>query len=212
MTTLTPDYLTIDFNTLVSNLRSQLRSSDIFQDVDYEGSNISVLIELFAYIAELNTYYTNKLAKNQFIDTADVYNNVHRLANFVGYYPKGYISSAGTLTLTASGAGWIGKEFSVNSWQEFTTEDIVDSNGDPIKFASMETVTVSATSNIIEFEIPVRQGEIIKYTNTLTDVYRSGDAYSGSDLINNKLILPFLNFDCDDDIDDHISIYKGFCK
>jgi hypothetical protein len=110
---LTPSYLPIDYSTLTQRLRTQIFESGKFTDVNYEGSNISILIELFAYISELNTFYLNKLAKNQFIDTADVYENVHRLANLLGYNPKGYVSSSGTINITLSDSSLPGKTLTI---------------------------------------------------------------------------------------------------
>ena len=63
MSDLIPDYLNIDFNTLSARLKTQIKESATFVDVDYEGSNIATLIELFAYVGDLYTYYINKVAK-----------------------------------------------------------------------------------------------------------------------------------------------------
>jgi len=114
MSDLVPNYLSTDFSTLVTRLREQIRDSGKFTDINYEGSNLNILIELFAYIAELNTYYINKLAKNSFIDTADIYENVHRLSNLLGYNPKGYISSTGTVNITISDNSLVGKTLTVD--------------------------------------------------------------------------------------------------
>ncbi|MFW6014825.1 MAG: hypothetical protein ACOCRK_00140 [bacterium] len=100
MSKLIPNYLNIDFQTVVNRLRKQIRESSEINDVDYEGSNINILIELFAYFVELDVYYANKLAKNMYMDTVDIYENAHRLAKQVGYNPKGYISSSGTIDVT----------------------------------------------------------------------------------------------------------------
>ena len=61
MTTLVPKYLDIDFNTLVAKIKEELAASPnvVFRDLNYEGSNISILIELVAYLGELNTYFLN---------------------------------------------------------------------------------------------------------------------------------------------------------
>ena len=55
MTTLTPNYLDIDFTTIITRIKEQLATSDTFQDYNYEGANFTIMMELFAYVAELNT-------------------------------------------------------------------------------------------------------------------------------------------------------------
>ena len=66
MTDLTPGYLELDYNTLKTKLQTLLENSETFKDYNFEGSNISTLIELMAYLSELTTFYTNRLAKNFF--------------------------------------------------------------------------------------------------------------------------------------------------
>ena len=79
---LTPSYLDLDFATLKQKFIDELSQSDLFKDYDFEGSNTSLLIEFVAYMAELNTYYLNKIAKNVYDETSDLYENVHRVATF----------------------------------------------------------------------------------------------------------------------------------
>ena len=99
-TTLIPNYIDIDYNTMISRLKSILSKSDTFKDYDFEGSNFTILMELMAYINEVNTYYTNALAKNIHNETADVYEVVHSLVRRQGYDPKGYMSGRTVLTLS----------------------------------------------------------------------------------------------------------------
>ena len=65
--TLIPDYLDIDYNTAKQNLQTLLAANPVFKDVDYEGANITTIIELIAYLISMNTYYMNMIAKNQYI-------------------------------------------------------------------------------------------------------------------------------------------------
>jgi hypothetical protein len=103
MTYIMPDYLNLDFNTFKENVINSLKETETFKDYNFEGSNISVLIELIAYLSELNTYYLNRISKNLFFDSVDMYENANRLANFIGYSPKGSIGSNGTISLEVSG-------------------------------------------------------------------------------------------------------------
>ena len=92
MSILIPNYLSLDFDTMKSDIISALRSSETFKnyDFDYEGSNITVLIELISYLGDINTFYLNKLAKEMYIDTVELYENAHRLAKLSRYKPLGY--------------------------------------------------------------------------------------------------------------------------
>jgi hypothetical protein len=49
MTVLRPDYLNLDYSTIMARIKSQMQNSETFADYNYEGSNIAILIELTAY-------------------------------------------------------------------------------------------------------------------------------------------------------------------
>ena len=191
---LTPSYLDMDFSTLRQKFVNDLAASDLFKDYDFEGSNTSILIEFQSYLAELNTYYLNKIAKNVYDETADLYENVHRLSTFRGYSPKGYISAQTDVTITLSlltGDAYTyfepGDQIYIPAWFSLTNTE------GTIPFVTTRayygTIPLSA-SNDYQTSFSVKQGEV--YTQT----------YSGSDIIDGQIILPFYQFDHDDDIED----------
>lgn len=189
---LTPEYLNIDFDTLVEKLRDELKDSNIFRDYNYEGSNISVILELMAYIGELTTFYTNKLAKNSYFDTVEIFENAHRLASWMGYYAKGYRSSTATLTLSASPSGGnieVGDILYVPAWKEITTTETYE--GSNIKFSTIIDTPVTVSSFPVIFDIEVKQGTVTEYTG-----------FTGEDLIDNELLLNLEKYCYDHDIDD----------
>lgn len=209
MAELTPDYINIDYTTLVEKLKNAILDSDVFKDLDYEGSNISILTELFGYIGDLNVYYNNKIAQESYIDTSEIYENVYRHSINKGYIPRGYISSYGTLNLSISGLE-ANKSYVIKEWGEFYTEDLVDENGDQIYFVNIDSLTFVPSGSTYSAEINVKQGKIIKYTDDETDPYRKDEAFRGTDLVNNKLYLPFLNFGYDNNLQDTQESIKVF--
>jgi hypothetical protein len=179
MADFTPEYLSIDFLTLIEKFKTELKKSDIFKDYDFEGSNISVLMELNAYVSELNTFFINKIAKNNFLETADVYEAANRLARQVGYEPKGTRSARCTLQVSVSGTQ-PGDVLRVLPWKQLNSGR-QDSDGNEILFATTQSVQVTAsnTGGYTVIDVPIRQGEISDITG-----------YTGDDLIDNELILP----------------------
>lgn len=182
MAQLIQDYLNIDFLTLTERLKTQIQKNSEFSDVDYEGSNITTIVELLAYIGELNAYYVNKLAKNQYLDTADIYENVHRITRLRGYSPKGYVSAETTLTVTLNlTAGEVspGDTLEIPAWFTFDSSEITDDD-DEIKYTTFQntttTVPTSATTSH-SFDITLKQG---------TYVIKS---FTGEDLVDNQLLI-----------------------
>lgn len=192
MTTLIPNYMDIDYNTLRERLQTLMQNSDTFKDYNYSGANITMLIELFSYLSELTTYYTNKIAKNVYPETADLYQTLHSLVNLQGYFPKGTISSQTTLTvtldLTGSGAGAPsnGDEIFIPSLYQIET-GLETEAGDSIIYSTTKdyTFTIPTSGNTYSFDINLKQG------------YYQSNTYTGEDIINNKIVLPDNNVDFD---------------
>jgi hypothetical protein len=196
---LTPEYLDIDYNTIMSSIKDGLADSEIFKDYNYEGSNISLLIELVSYIGELNTYFLNKVAKNVFMETTDVYENANRLSRQEGYEPKGYISSKTTLSLEVSasdgtdeGLNYVeGDVLYIPAWHKLTSSKQYD--GENIVFATTKSQTAIADSHpVVNFDVPVVQGEVIELS------------YTGNDMVDNTITLPTYHYAFDDDLDDEV--------
>lgn len=187
----TPDYLNIDYLTLVEKFKSELRKSDVFRDYDFEGSNISVLVELMAYIGELNTFFINKVAKNTFLETADVYEAANRLARQQGYEPKGTRSARGTLTIEVSGTQ-AGDKIRVLPWKQLNSGRVDPVDGNEIFFCTTASVNITASGDPTIIAVPVRQGEVVDITG-----------FTGDDLVDNELILP-QDYAYDDDTSDDL--------
>jgi len=190
MAELTPEYLSIDYQSLIEKFKAELKKSDVFKDYDFEGANITILMELMAYVSELNTFFINKIAKNTFLETADVYEAANRLARQAGYEPKGTRSARCTLTVIVSGTQ-AGDVLRVLPWKQLNSSR-TNTDGNEILFATTKSIQVTASGNYTTISVPVRQGEIVELTG-----------YTGDDLIDNELILP-TEYAYDDDLTDDL--------
>ena len=187
---LTPTYLDIDFNTMKARLQDLLAVNETFKDYNYEGSNITILIELIAYLTAMTTYYGNKIAQNQYMDTADLYETIHMLARQRGYDPKGYVSASGTITVSLDSSAGIelGQRVEVPAWKQIDCSVETDNNNNLLQYATTDktTLTIPLTASFpYVFEVPVRQGTVVSYT------------YMGSDIVDNRIYLPNYSFDYD---------------
>ncbi len=189
MADFTPEYLSIDFISLIEKFKTELGKSDVFKDYDFEGSNISILMELNAYVSELNTFFINKIAKNTFLETADVYEAANRLARQQGYEPKGERSARCTVQIGVSGTQ-AGDVLRVLPWKQLNSGR-TDTDGNEILFATTAAVQVTAAGGWTYIDVPIRQGELVTLTG-----------YTGDDLVDNELILP-TEYGYDDDLSDN---------
>lgn len=204
---LVPDYTNVDYNTLKERLKKLLSKTETFKDYDFEGANITLIMELLSYIGDLNTFYTNRLAQNIHTETADIYEVVHSLARQQGYTPTGYISSEVTLTVTVRQRNddetisyyGVGDQLYIPKWFKVNTNLITD-KGDPIYYCMPEDFTFDITVdsiqsdydseleiqyNYVQFDIIMKQG--IPLQEPLI--------YTGEDIISNQIVLPFEKYD-----------------
>lgn len=94
------NYTTLDFDTLKDNLKGFLQSQSVFQDYDFEGSNMSVLLDVLAYNTQLNAFYLNMIGNEMFMDTALQRDSVVSHAKELNYVPRSFRSSVAEVDIT----------------------------------------------------------------------------------------------------------------
>lgn len=93
---------TLDFDTLKANLTEYLRTQNRFQDIDFEGSNINVLLDILSYNTYMNAFYMNMVAGEMFLDSAQKRESVVSHAKSLNYIPRSFHSSKAYVDLTIS--------------------------------------------------------------------------------------------------------------
>lgn len=152
----------LDFATIKDNLKLYLRSQSQFQDYNLEGSGISTIIDLLAYNTYYNSVYTNMVASEVFLATAQKRNSVVALASNLNYTPRS-VSSAkldGTLTVVPVGTP---SSVSVPAGTKF--EATVD--GIRYFFVNREPITIFGSNGVYtQTNVTLLEGTLIneKYT------------------------------------------------
>jgi hypothetical protein len=91
--TRTISYVNYDFDTLKGDLINQLVETDVFKDINIEGSNINTFVNLISYIGALYGYYINSAANEVFLPTAKRYNNLNKIGQLLRYDARGVVSA-----------------------------------------------------------------------------------------------------------------------
>ena len=84
----------LDFLEIKENLKNYLRSQSEFQDFDFDGSGMSVLLDILAYNTHYMSYYLNMVGNEMFHDTAQLRESIISHAKLMNYVPG---SSQGAL-------------------------------------------------------------------------------------------------------------------
>ena len=96
-------YTNLDFDQIKTSIRDYLRANTNFTDYDFEGSNLSIIIDALAYNTYTTAYNTNMAANECFLDSATLRENVVSLARNIGYVPRSRRSSRAKVSFTVSG-------------------------------------------------------------------------------------------------------------
>jgi len=78
----------LDFDSIKGQLKTYLKDQTKFKDYNFEGSNMSVLLDVLAYNTYHNNFYTNMAINEMFIDSAILRNSVISHAKELNYLPR----------------------------------------------------------------------------------------------------------------------------
>ena len=96
-------YVNLDFDQIKTSIRDYLRANTNFTDYDFEGSNLSIIIDALAYNTYTTAYNTNVAANECFLDSATLRENVVSLARNIGYVPRSRRSARARISFIVSG-------------------------------------------------------------------------------------------------------------
>ena len=92
------NFTNLDFDQIKESIKSYLRSNSNFTDYDFEGSNLSTIIDVLAYNTYITSYNANMVSNEVFIDSATLRENVVALARNIGYNPKSRKAARATVS------------------------------------------------------------------------------------------------------------------
>jgi len=87
----------LDFDQIKQTLKDYLKSNSNFTDYDFDGSNLSTILDVLAYNTYITSYNANMIANEVFIDSATLRENVVALARNIGYLPRSKKSSRASI-------------------------------------------------------------------------------------------------------------------
>ena len=90
----------LDFDDIKASLKTFLSAQSYFQDYNFEGSGLSVLIDLLAYNTHLTGFYQHMIANEMFMDTATLRSSIVSRAKLLGYTPISTTSARAVVNIT----------------------------------------------------------------------------------------------------------------
>jgi hypothetical protein len=87
-------YISFDATSLRDLIVSRLNQGQIFTDQNYQGSNLSALLDVISFSFSTLLYYLNKTSSESMFSEAQVYENMNRIVKLLNYKPIGKITQS----------------------------------------------------------------------------------------------------------------------
>ena len=154
----------LEFDQIKSNLKSYLSAQSQFQDYDFEGSGMSVLIDMLAYNTHYTGYYANMLGNEMFMDSSSLRESVVSHAKHLNVMPTSVRTPTAKLDFTFTPAG-TPTSLTIAKDTKFTSSI----NGVSYKFVTNTTTTVprSATGTYTATGVEIKEGKILNKSYTV---------------------------------------------
>ena len=156
-----------DFDSIKTNLKSFLQGQVQFQDYDFDGSSISILLDILSYNTHYLAYLANMSTNELYLDSADIRNNIVSLAKMIGYTPSSPRAPMASIDITVNNGS--GASITMLKGTVFTT------SVDDVSYQYVTNVdtTITPVDGVYKFsEVPIYEGSLVtfKYTVDSTDV------------------------------------------
>ena len=181
------NFSNLDFDQVKITLQDYLKSNSNFTDYDFEGSNLSTILDVLAYNTYITSYNANMITNEVFIDTATLRENVISLARNIGYVPRPRQAARATVSFFVNTDGITPAPASLTLKKGPVAASSSPFGGSSFVFSILADITVPVLNGIAEFnDVEVFEGTLLTQTFT----------YS-SRVPNQKFVIPNIGVDTD---------------
>ena len=181
------NFSNLDFDQVKTTLQEYLKSNSNFTDYDFEGSNLSTLLDVLAYNTYITSYNANMITNEVFIDTATLRENIVSLARNIGYVPRPRQSARATVSFFVNTSGITPSPATLTLKKGPVAASSSAFGGQSFIFSILSDITVPVFNGIAEFnDVEVFEGTLLTQTFTFS-----------SRIPNQKFILPNIGVDTD---------------
>jgi len=182
------NFSNLDFYGIKESIKDYLRANSNFTDYDFEGSNLSTIVDALAYNTYITSYNANMVTNEVFIDSATLRENVVSLARNIGYVPRSRKASCANVTFSVDVSNTTAVAVTLKAGAVLTSRSTgVNKNVNYIfSIPNDITVPVDANGRANFVNIKVYEGTYITQTYTVDTANP-----------NQKFILPNSGIDTD---------------
>ncbi len=181
------NFSNLDFDEVKTTLQEYLKSNSNFTDYDFEGSNLSSILDVLAYNTYITSYNANMITNEVFIDTATLRKNIVSLARNIGYTPRPRQAARATISFFVDLDGVTPPPSTLTLKKGPIATSAATFAGQSFIFSILSDITVPIINGIATFnDVEIYEGTFLTQTYT----------YSAR-IPNQKFILPNIGVDTD---------------
>ena len=156
------NFTNLDFEDVKTTLKEYLKSNSNFTDYDFEGSNLSTILDVLAYNTYITSYNANMVANEVFIDSATLRENVVSLARNIGYLPKSRKAATSSVSFFVNTTNIQPAPASLTLNRGTVATSQGSFAGVSGSFCILDDITVPVVNNIATFNnVPVYEGTFL---------------------------------------------------
>jgi len=151
----------LDFDTIKTNLKTFLQSQSEFSDYDFEGSGLSILLDVLAYNTHYNAYLANMVMNEMFLDSAVKRASAVSIAKHLGYTPTSVTGAVAKVDIVVTNPVGFPVTLTLERYTPFTC--LID--GSPFTFLNIEPVSISPVNGVYLFsDVSIKEGKLLEYS------------------------------------------------
>ena len=174
----------LDFDDIKSNLKNFLKKQTVFNDYDFDGSGLNVLLDILAYNTHYNAMAAHLSLNEAFLDSAQIRGNAVSRARMLGYVPSSQLAPKATVNIVVDVTGETGTK-PTNLALPRGTKLSTTVDGETFQFVTLSTQTATITNDLYTYNnVEIAEGSFnsIKYR-------------IDNDISNQKFQIPHTNVD-----------------
>ena len=156
----------LDFDAIKSNLKTYLQGQTQFSDYDFEGSSLSVLLDILAYNTHYNALYTNLAVNESFLDSASKRSSIVSRAKEIGYIPYSATGATATVNIVVSNTTSTPATLTIPALQAFTAT--VDGTSYNFYNTSAEVATLDGSTYTFT-NVEIKEGTPLQFKYEASD-------------------------------------------
>lgn len=155
----------LDFDQIKTNLKAYLQGQSEFTDYNFEGSGLSVLLDVLSLNTHYNSLYKNLAVNEMFLDSAVKRNSVVSRARELGYMPYSATCAKAVVDITVSNTTSFPTVLNLPKHSTFTT----NVNGMTYTFYTTETNSVVYNNGYFFNDIEIKEGTPLSFKYVAAD-------------------------------------------